>query len=474
MQEFTARRSSQTPQPLPEIEPCPLRRLPPPEVPVEPVIPIAPAISMEPDDADEVHGFTEAPAPQESKRLVQFHAPPPVFPQADTFRSAPPERHPRTGQTKPRAVPNNKKRNRLLAAACALAAVISLMASDGLLSGAALVSAGLALPQGADSLLGVTTTAAAGSNATQAAAATSQPHIVLKNPGDFDIKATPQDIKVLMEEAKSEYANHKRDGDIQAKTYTYKDGTQHWGSLAVRNTTKSQAGRDLSKDLAEPIGLLLDKSKPAVLIFHTHTTEGFEILDRPWYATDWSSRTENGAKSIVRVGEEIAAMLERAGWQVIHDKTIYDKQYTGAYDKSRAAVLKHLEKNPSILVTLDVHRDAIHTNNGVHIKPAADINGKTAAQVMIITGVEEGAITGYPDWEENLRFATKLQTAAEKTYPGLMRPIFFAARKYNMDVTPYSLLLEFGADANTLEEAVYSGRLMGQVLGDFLNQYTDK
>jgi stage II sporulation protein P len=167
----------------------------------------------------------------------------------------------------------------------------------------------------------------------------------------------------------------------------------------------------------------------------------------------------------------MAKVLERAGWQVIHDTTIYDRQYTGAYDKSRAAVLRWLAEYPSIRVTLDVHRDAIHTNDGVHIRPLAQIGGKKAAQVMIISGCEEGGVTNFPSWAQNLSFATKLHMAAEETYPGLMRPLFFCQRKYNMDVTPFSLLLEMGADANTLEEAVYSGRLIGESLARLLENY---
>ena len=364
----------------------------------------------------------------------------------------------------------NRRRNRLIGFACAAIAVLSLLASDSLLRGMALVGAGLALPQGAERLLYPPTEVLGG--VSQPALADAPPQkIVLADTKNFDIKATPADIQVLMEEALGEFADQKRDGDIRAKTYTAKDATHAWGRLTTRNTTKTQADRDLSKDLAAPISLQLDKSKPAILIFHTHTTEGFEIIDRPWYAADWTSRTENGAKSIVRVGEEMAKTLERAGWQVIHDKTVYDRQYTGAYDKSRAAVLKHLEENPGIIVTLDVHRDAIHTDSGVRIRPVAEIDGKRAAQVMIITGVQEGAIAHYPDWEENLRFATKLHAAAEERYPGLMRPLFFAPRRYNMDLTPYSLLLEMGADVNTLEEAIYSGRLIGDVLSVLLADY---
>ena len=98
-------------------------------------------------------------------------------------------------------------------------------------------------------------------------------------------------------------------------------------------------------------------------------------------------------------------------------------------------------------------------------------DGKKAAQIMIIAGCEDGKVTNFPRWEENLTFALQLQQTAETKYPGLMRPILFSARKYNMDVTPCSVLLEMGSDSNTLEEAVYSGRLIGTALAELLEKY---
>ena len=90
---------------------------------------------------------------------------------------------------------------------------------------------------------------------------------------------------------------------------------------------------------------------------------------------------------------------------------------------------------------------------------------------MIIAGCEDGKVTSFPSWEENLTFALRLQEIAETEYPGLMRPILFSARKYNMDVTPCSVLLEMGSDSNTLEEAEYSGRLIGTALGKLVSEY---
>ena len=174
--------------------------------------------------------------------------------------------------------------------------------------------------------------------------------------------------------------------------------------------------------------------------------------------------------AFVRVGDEIAERLEKSGFKVIHDKTIYDASYNGAYGRSLKNVEKILEENPSIVITLDVHRDAIHYDSGTRCKPTAEINGKKAAQVMIISGAEEGEIEDYPDWAQNLTFAIALQNKVEENYKGLMRPLFFCQRKYNMHVTPCSLLLEMGTDANTLEEAVYSGRLIGDSLAELLEE----
>ena len=169
---------------------------------------------------------------------------------------------------------------------------------------------------------------------------------------------------------------------------------------------------------------------------------------------------------MVRVGDELCRVLRENGIGVIHDTNVYDENYNGAYARSRVTVLDILAKNPTIRVVLDVHRDAIYYSDTKRSKPTAVINGEKAAQIMIITGAEEGQITDFPDWEENLKFALALQKTAQDKYEGLMRPIYFCQRKYNMDTALCSLLLEIGTDANTLEEACRSARMIGQALAE--------
>ncbi len=284
------------------------------------------------------------------------------------------------------------------------------------------------------------------------------------------ITDVPEDIKKLIDKSKIAFVNQKKDGDIVESTYNISDGNCSYQNVAVKNATET-ATVNVEKTLNEPINLKIDKSKPSVLIFHTHTTEGYEILDRNFYASDYVSRTEDITKSVVRVGTEIEKTLKAQGFNVIHDTKIYDSRYDGAYERSRVTVKKYLEKYPSLQVILDVHRDAIQTDDGTKYKPVNTIMGKKAAQIMLVTGCQEQGIEDYPNWYENLKFTLKLQKSCEDNFSGLMRPVSFCARRYNMHLAPCSILCEFGSDANTLDEAVYSGRLFAISLAKMLNKY---
>lgn len=284
----------------------------------------------------------------------------------------------------------------------------------------------------------------------------------------ISLNSTPSDIVNLMKSAEGMYKNFTKTGDIKESFMKTSSATDSYSSIYVNNKTDFEL--DIKSVLdSKPTYSNITKDEPYILIYHTHTTEGYELLDLGWYSDDYNSRTEDTTRNMVRVGIELKKQLEEAGFKVIHDTNIYDRTYTGAYSRSLEMVKKKLEENPSIMITLDVHRDAIHYDGKVKCKPTAEINGKKAAQVMIITGCEGGGVSDFPEWYKNLVFSVNLQSEVEESYNGLMRPIFFCNRKYNMNVTPCSLLLEFGTDANTLEEAVYSASLVGKALGRMLN-----
>lgn len=282
---------------------------------------------------------------------------------------------------------------------------------------------------------------------------------------------TPVDIQTLIEQAEAEQANATKDGNIKEITYGKSNATDVYENVYVRNVTNEHSIDIKSCLEAKAVLDTSDKSKPLVLIYHTHTTESYEILDRGWYSDSFPTRSSDSATNMVRVGDALCESLEKAGYNVIHDREIHDTSYTGSYARSREAIERYKEQYPSLQVIIDVHRDGIKGSDGTKTKPVVTINGKKSAQIMIIAGCQDGKVTEFKGWEDNLNFAVQLQKHAEDLYPGLMRPIYFSPRKYNMDTSPCGVLLEMGSDANTLSEAVYAGSLVGSALADLMNSY---
>lgn len=289
----------------------------------------------------------------------------------------------------------------------------------------------------------------------------------------FSLTEVDEDILQLIASKSENAENDKKDADIREYQYINDGVTDKSGLVRVKNVNETDI--DIQVKLKEKIDLSVSKDKPSVLIFHTHTTETYQILDRGFYEVGFETRSNNSAQNMVRVGKAICEQIENAGYQVIHDTQIHDGTYSGSYSRSRAAVEEYLKKYPSIQVVLDIHRDAIQENDGTKIKPVAEINGKKAAQIMIISGCQEEGndITDLPDWEYNLTFAVQLQNKLEELFEGITRPLYFCPRSYNMNLTHCSLLIEIGSDSNTLDEAVYTGKCLGVAVSRILEEYEE-
>ena len=253
---------------------------------------------------------------------------------------------------------------------------------------------------------------------------------------------------------------------LEAVHYEQGSGGQYIaaGAGSIKNCTSLSAA-EIAAEVGQalPFDIEVGSSEPQVLIMHTHATETYELEDKSWCDPAFSSRSTDTSVNMVAVGERIAAELNAAGITTLHDATLHDSpSYNGSYEKSSATVRSYLEQYPSIKVVLDVHRDAIQREDGTRIKPVAEINGQTAAQVMIICGADNGG--NLPNFRQNLRFAARWEAKMDEMYPGLTRPVLFDYRYYNQDLTTGSLLIEMGGHANTLDEALYSGELVGKAL----------
>ena len=117
--------------------------------------------------------------------------------------------------------------------------------------------------------------------------------------------------------------------------------------------------------MKESIKIDLSEKGPQVLVIHTHTSEAYTPTKENNYIPSDPDRTEDPRYNIVRVGEEIVKYLEEEGISVVHDKTIHDyPSYNGSYQQSLKTIQAQLEKNPSIKIVLDIHRDGLTLEDG--------------------------------------------------------------------------------------------------------------
>lgn len=242
-----------------------------------------------------------------------------------------------------------------------------------------------------------------------------------------------------------------------------------WGEAYIRNYTKL-TNAQIEAVLETPCTVRLNQksAQPQVLLFHTHATESFEPYDSTFFDTRRNWRDTDNANNMVAVGDVLAQGLETAGVAVLHDPAQHDNpSYTGAYLRSTAMIEDYQEQYRDLRILLDIHRDGIVYSDTSIAKTTAVVNGKKAAQLMIIAPYDDGTLN-IPNWRENLRFAVELTDRINAAYPDLMRPIFFCSRTYNFACSDGALLLEFGTNGNTLEEAQYTAALIAPIIAKVL------
>lgn len=264
------------------------------------------------------------------------------------------------------------------------------------------------------------------------------------------------------------FADHSGEAvyDIEEKTIAPM-GVQVDGCY-VRNYT--DLSPDFNSVLTEKLPFAVDKAskEPQVLIYHTHTGEGYLDADVDYFYESYYSRTNNNGFNVVAVGDAITAGLEKNGIKTVHDTTVHDSSYNGSYERSAQTVLDDMEKYPGLKVVLDIHRDALGSEEQ-KVKTVFEHDGKKGAQIMILSGCDPDNDRGFENWQNNLNLALKIQNTAEKLYPGMTRPLDFGYFAYNEYICDGSLLIEIGTDANSIGEAEYTGSLLANVLAEVLS-----
>ena len=255
--------------------------------------------------------------------------------------------------------------------------------------------------------------------------------------------------------------------DVASVTINGKDdGYPGSGSIYIQNRSKYDI--DIPALLKADDGVQLSGDDVQVLIMHTHGSEAYTPDPFNNYTPTDTDRTTDTNYNVVRVGDEIADILESRGIKTVHSRTLHDSPaYNGSYNRALEDITAYIKKYPSIKVVIDVHRDAMVTQNGTKYKTVAEVNGETTAQLMFVCGTDGGGLV-HDSWRKNLSFQMKLQDRLNTEYPGLMRPINIRDERFNQHVTLGSMLLEVGTSGNSLPGALSSARLFANALADEL------
>ena len=258
------------------------------------------------------------------------------------------------------------------------------------------------------------------------------------------------------------------DNGVPAKTLVPTDpsGYTVCGRAYISNSTDHVLSIPALQEL---FAAELGPEGPQVLILHTHGSEAYTPVEDADIVWSGDHRTTDSRYNVVKVGDVMAEVFGDAGISVLHDRTLYDyPSYTGAYDRSLAAIQSYLAQYPSIRFILDVHRDAIEDAQGNEYKVVTEVDGVgTSAQLTLVVGSDGSGLT-HPNWMENLKLAVAIQQNALLNYSSLMRPILLRNSRYNQHATTGSLLVEVGAAGNSPEEAALAGRLFAEQMVEVL------
>ena len=228
-----------------------------------------------------------------------------------------------------------------------------------------------------------------------------------------------------------------------------------YGKVKIKNETEYE----LTNEMLEPNISIENKN---IVLFHTHSCESYTSSELYPYTPTGNFRTTDLNFTVTKVGTELENQLKQYQYQVVHDVSYHDyPAYNGSYTRSLATVEKILKTTPSDII-IDVHRDAIGSRSDY--APIVKIGeNDVAAQIMFVVGTDNGGLW-HPNWNQNLKFAIKIQEKAEEMYPGLFKPITLTKSRYNQHTGKYANIIEVGATGNTMEQCLTSMKYLAKVM----------
>lgn len=251
-------------------------------------------------------------------------------------------------------------------------------------------------------------------------------------------------------------------GETKTEVVTQNPITESYNAEYGKVKIKNQTTYNLTQEILKPDIAINNKN---ILIFHTHSCESYTPSEKYSYTQTGNYRTTDLNYTVTRVGTELENYLKQYNLNVVHNTSYHDyPSYNGSYTRSLQTVENMLQTTSSDII-IDLHRDAIGSRPDY--APTVKIGEDYAAQIMFVIGTNEGGLF-HPNWNENLKFAVKVQEKAEEMYPGLFKPIMLTKSRYNQHTGKYANIIEVGATGNTLEQCLTSMKYLSAIINEIL------
>ena len=204
-----------------------------------------------------------------------------------------------------------------------------------------------------------------------------------------------------------------------------------------------------------------ESKSPQVYIYNTHQSESYSMKTLEPY---------NITPSVMMASYLVKENFQKTQIEVVVEETDFTKylkehnlNHAASYQVSREFVSKILKQYPDLKLIIDLHRDAIP-----HDSSTLTIDDKNYAKVLFIVGLNN------PNYQANLNLATTLSNQINESYPKLSRGVMQKSGTtvnglYNQDLNANMILLELGANENTIDEVQNTVEAIIPIFSKYVN-----
>jgi stage II sporulation protein P len=190
-------------------------------------------------------------------------------------------------------------------------------------------------------------------------------------------------------------------------------------------------------DLEAAVSVAQKDNPGTIVLYATHNSESYVPSD--------GKESIQGNGGILDVADAFRKNLKEKGINAVLDKSHHDPHDAGSYRRSRQTAINLIKNNMPVAAKFDIHRDATPKKTY-----DSQVNGENVTKVRIVIGRRN------QNRKANEELAYKIKSIADKAYPGLIKDIFLGRGTYNQELSPRSLLLEFGTHESNKEDAIKS------------------